>query len=143
MGLIQLIYMSTLTDAAQAELPGILATAVKNNAAKGITGMLMYSGGNIMQVMEGPKEAVHATFQSIERDARHFDIFVLIEEVITSRNFSAWSMGYRDLAPEELQQFPQAAHIFNCRPDELALRVRPSDALEVLKSFADGAMSIR
>jgi hypothetical protein len=143
MGLIQLIYMSTLADVAKAELPEILATAVRNNLAKGITGMLLYSSGNIMQVMEGPKEAVHATFQSIERDTRHYDIFVLIEEVIASRNFSAWSLGYRDLAPQELQQFPAAAQIFSCRPDELALRVRPSDALEVLKSFANGAMSIR
>jgi hypothetical protein len=96
-----------------------------------------------MQVMEGPKEAVHATFKRIERDPRHYDIFVLIEEVIAARNFKEWSMGYRDLTMEELQRYPVATQLFKYRPDEIALRVNPGTALEVLKSFANGSMSIR
>ena len=48
----QLIYVSDLVgDTAQ--LGAILKSAMRHNQADGITGMLLYSGGNFLQVLEG------------------------------------------------------------------------------------------
>jgi hypothetical protein len=51
-------------------------------------------------------------------------------------------MGFRHLTPVDLAKLPAAAPVFKAHRDELALRVQPSDALIILKSFAQGSMGI-
>jgi hypothetical protein len=95
-----------------------------------------------MQVLEGEKDTVLETFQSIKLDVRHCGIFVLIEEEIASRKFSSWSMGFRQLSNADFEKLPVAANVFKFRTDEIALRVEPSEVLIILESFANGSMSI-
>jgi hypothetical protein len=104
--------------------------------------MLLYADGNLMQVLEGEKNLVLETYQAIQSDPRHRDLFVLIEEDISSRQFDSWSMGFRQLSKADLKKFPAAANIFQANKEELLLRGRAGDALTVLKSFAYGALSI-
>jgi hypothetical protein len=142
MSLFQLVYMSSLvTDQAEI-LPAILDSSVRNNKRRNITGMMLYSAGNVMQVLEGEKYAVLETFQAIQMDARHRGVFVLIEEEIVSRKFASWSMGFRQLSKADLERLPVSANFFKVRPEEIALRDQPSDALTILESFADGSMGI-
>jgi hypothetical protein len=143
MGLRQLIYMSTLTEGFQNELPSILASAVKNNASCGLTGMLLYADGNILQVLEGEEADLAAMYQRIERDPRHFGIFVLTDEKTSSRQFAAWSMGYRVLSAAELAAFPISEQLFKSNLSEIEQRVLPSAALTVLKTFADESVVLR
>lgn len=143
MGLRQIIYMSTLAEGAQSELPSILASAVKNNASCGLTGMLLYSDGNILQVLEGEEADLVAMYQRIERDPRHFGIFVLTDVDISSRQFAAWSMGYRALSAAELAAFPASEQFFKSKLPEIEQRVLPSAALQVLKTFADDSVVLR
>jgi len=104
---------------------------------------MLFAKGNILQVLEGEDCAVHETFRRNERDVRHYDVFTLIDEDIDERQFDGWSMGYRTLSEVDLKELPDAAQIFQCKPSELATRVRPGAALVVLRSFADGSMGIR
>ena len=57
--LVSLIYVSSgvrvLTDA---EIFEILTQSRRNNERCGITGLLLYRDGNLMQVLEGPGAAV-------------------------------------------------------------------------------------
>lgn len=142
MALFQLIYMSSLVTDEAVVLSAILEASVRNNKKNNLTGMMLYADGNVMQVLEGARDAVLATFHAIERDARHRGIFVLIEQEIAARQFAAWSMGFRQLSLADLEQLPAAAHVFRARPDEITLRGRVGDALTVLQSFANGSMSI-
>jgi hypothetical protein len=48
----------------------------------------------------------------------------------------------RQLSKEDLNNFSGAANIFESRPDEIKRRVQPSQVRIILKSFADGSMSI-
>ena len=138
MALFQVIYMSSLAGADAGLLPSILEAAVRNNKRRSLTGMMLYSDGNILQVLEGEDDLVHQTFHSILADARHHGVFVLKDSEIAARHFTAWSMGFKQLTSVDLEAVPAAASVFRARGDEIALRVRQSDALDILKLFAEG-----
>jgi hypothetical protein len=142
MALFQLIYMSSLVTNEPEILSAILDSSVRNNKRSDITGMMLYSDGNVMQVLEGDRHAVIETFKSIQLDLRHSGLYVLIEGEIATRNFASWSMGFRQLSKADLEKFPIAAQVFKARQDEIAQRVQPGEALIVLKSFVEDSMNI-
>lgn len=71
----------------------ILAAARRNNAAEGVTGALLCSGGNFAQVLEGKFGAVQRTFERIQADQRHDDIVLLLAQPIDTRMFGEWAMA--------------------------------------------------
>ncbi len=74
------------------------------NESHGLTGLLLYSEGHIMQVLEGHEEDVRYIFGRIEHDQRHFGVTKLSDGPIQSRNFTQWSMGFTVLDPTAFQQ---------------------------------------
>jgi hypothetical protein len=142
MALFQLIYMSSLVTDEPELLPSILEASVRNNKRRDITGMMLYSDGSVLQVLEGERSIVMETFRAIESDGRHSGIFILIEQEIAARHFASWSMGFRHLSAADLERLPVAAHVFKARDDEIALRGRAGEALTILQSFGDGTMSV-
>ena len=107
-GLVQLVYTSSAVGAlAPAALADILRASRRNNEAAGITGVLLYAGGNVMQVLEGPADAVEATFQRVQGDPRHRDVTVLFRGPTDERSFPDWAMGLQhpgDLPADMRQQ---------------------------------------
>ncbi len=75
------------------ELFSILESSCKNNAADNITGMLLFHGGQFLQVLEGPKSAVEACFARIRNDDRHLSVAKLLDEDLPARSFGQWSMA--------------------------------------------------
>ena len=72
----------------------ILETSQRNNGKVGVTGALLFNSGSFAQVLEGPRVAVEATFERIQRDPRHSDVSVLQCEPVESRGFPNWSMAF-------------------------------------------------
>lgn len=140
MSLVQLIYVSDLVGDNEGEIARILETSVRRNKDNDITGMLLYSRGNFLQVLEGEKEAVDATYQRIVQDPRHRNSILLTEEPVAERHFANWSMGYRQLKPEHAAQLPQYAPYFQFGFDTSAIRARPGVALEMLELFSQGML---
>jgi hypothetical protein len=138
----QIAYLSSLVTDDSTLLPSILEVAIRNNSQRGITGMMLYSDGNVMQVLEGEKDVVLQTFQSIEADMRHTGVMVLLEHAIAARQFASWSMGFKHLAKADLDKLPGAAQVFKAREDEISTRARGGDALILLKTFSDGLMGL-
>lgn len=96
--LLSLLYVSSATAPfSHPELEDLLRVSRANNARAGVTGMLLYRGGNFMQVIEGERDAVEELYRRIEADPRHHTTTVLLRETIPERRFSGWSMGFRDL----------------------------------------------
>ena len=92
-----LIYVSEnrlVHDRVAEEVTGILEVSRRNNALVGVTGALMFSAGCFVQVLEGPQQAVEATFERIQRDDRHGGVHVVEFEPVAQRSFSNWSMAY-------------------------------------------------
>ena len=82
-------------DQQQADvLSTILQTARRKNAEQGVTGALLYNAGYFAQVLEGPKTAIEATFERIQRDERHGDVTVLEFAESDTRDFAEWSMAH-------------------------------------------------
>ncbi len=140
MSLVQLIYMSDLIDENEANIAPILQSSISHNSKNDITGMLLYSKGNFLQVLEGDKEAVDETYDRICRDTRHHNIIFLTEEDVAERNFSNWSMGYLQLGPEHVAKMPKYAPFFQFGFDAPTIRAKPGVAKEMLELFSQGML---
>ncbi len=96
--LVRLLYVSRAADTlTPAMIDAIIAQSRKNNPDAGITGLLCHSGNVFMQVLEGGRAAVNATFTRIVRDTRHSDVQLLLYEEIAERRFAGWTMGRANL----------------------------------------------
>lgn len=90
-----LVYVSSAsTHLTTAQLEQLFLMARPKNTQAGVTGVLLYHDGNFMQCLEGPPEAVHATFRRIKGDPRHTGVTVIIDEPIEERSIGEWHMGY-------------------------------------------------
>ena len=97
--MLSLTYVSSATDLMSAdELVALLEQSRASNERRGITGMLLYRDGNILQCLEGPEDEVRAAYDVISRDPRHRGVIVLAEEHVEQRSFADWSMGFKDLS---------------------------------------------
>jgi len=92
--LVRLMYASRAVPALdQEELVTILRQSKANNPTTGVTGVLCYSGGIFLQVLEGGRSAVNKLYNRIGADPRHTDVELLLYEEIGERRFASWSMG--------------------------------------------------
>ena len=93
--LFQIVYLSRAGDGFDPDsLDELLALARARNAEQDITGMLLYSEGSFIQVLEGPEQAVQNTFSKIEKDTRHREVKVVLRTHVDERAFAEWSMGF-------------------------------------------------
>lgn len=137
MALIRLIYVSNShRELTPSELETILQSSVQRNHASGLTGMLLYSCGSFMQVLEGEPQAVDETFRRISTDSRHGDVVILEREPITERSFDRWSMGFKRLGRAEAASLPGYAPVFANGFDAAIVGAQPGLALELLQEFA-------
>lgn len=139
-GLIQLIYVSALRPGCEDQLGPILESAQRHNGVNGVTGMLLYSGGNFMQVLEGPDAAVQEAYDRIAQDPRHDHIELISRVQVNQREFADWRMGFRQLSEQDQARFPEHASWFRYGFDPEAIRARPGVALELLQLFAAGTL---
>jgi len=137
MSLIQLIYVSTATtELEESELDAILESSARHNTPQDVTGMLLYSGGTFMQVLEGEEAAVDETYQRICADPRHHSSFLLTRDLIKERNFAAWSMGFRRLNESDATAKPSFAPFFQDGFDARTIGTQPGIALDLLLEFS-------
>lgn len=117
------------------EIINIVEDSRINNEKNGLTGLLLFNSGNFMQLLEGEESVVDALYRKIEKDRRHTEVKRLLTEPITHRNFSNWTMGFKNI--EKLKEMqPELLNSF--LTDELNFSVyqkNPYKALEFLETF--------
>lgn len=124
------------------ELASFLKKIRDKNLADSITGLLLYSDGNFMQLIEGSDEAVSRTFSRIQSDPRHKGIIKLLDEAIDQRVFPDWKMAFLRVTRSELSTLSNAcwqgigvdADFSASNSTSLAAR------LSLLKNFWDGVL---
>ena len=79
-------------------LAEITDVAKQRNLALGITGLLFYHQGKFLQILEGKKANLEELMGSINRDVRHKNVDVLVDEPIEIRSFSDWNMDSLNLS---------------------------------------------
>jgi hypothetical protein len=92
--LVRLMYASRAVPAIDhEELLSILRKSKANNPGLGVTGVLCFSEGIFLQVLEGGRSGVNKLYNRIASDSRHTDVELLCYEEIGERKFAGWSMG--------------------------------------------------
>ena len=92
--LVRLLYASRAVPTVDPEvLQLILRQSKAHNPGLGITGVLCFSEGIFLQVLEGGRGAVSQLYNRIASDARHTGVELLCFEEIGERRFAGWSMG--------------------------------------------------
>ena len=135
-------YSFSQSEISSSELEGILRKAREWNEAHEITGLLIYRfnkvfrRGNFLQIIEGPKKSILSAWERISNDPRHHTITVLEDGQFHDRNFSAWSMGLKNLNTETLNEVPGFININNDEFWSNPNNLKPT-ALELLKKFYD------
>lgn len=96
----RLVYRSSATIfLSESDLGPLFTKSRAWNTAHGLTGLLLYCNGELLQVLEGPADEVHAIFARIRCDARHAHITKLADGPVDQRCFADWSMGFRAVSP--------------------------------------------
>lgn len=98
------VYISSAVNfMAEDDLSQILKISRVNNTQQNLTGLLLFSEGTFMQFLEGEDDNVDQTFEKIERDPRHRDLFKIMDGPIAQRNFTEWSMAFTTLNAQEME----------------------------------------
>ena len=95
--LVRLMYASRAVDADADTIAAIVRQSKAHNGAAGITGLLCFSDGVFLQVLEGGRNAVSALYNRIASDPRHREVVLLHYAEIGERRFSGWAMGQVNL----------------------------------------------
>jgi len=133
-----LVYISASSgEETEEELEAILRRSRDTNRNRGITGMLLYFEGHIMQILEGPVEAVDKLYQRISQDSRHQNVTLMYEGKLEERLFPEFSMGYKPLRSVEFTSIGS----FDCTPylhpmirEESMDKLKP-EIRELIQSF--------
>ena len=101
----QLIYYST-ADATltKGDINSILTQARTFNAKNDISGCLLFHEGFFLQILEGEETIVKELYEKIKKDTRHSGIKFLVDGETKERAFNKWSMAYRELDANDLDE---------------------------------------
>jgi hypothetical protein len=117
-----IVYLSTarpLLD--ENELTQLLHQWQGKNRALGITGVLLYFHGNILQLLEGSQQGVDELYNVICKDSRHDQVTRLCRIPIKERAFADWAMGYRTFSGTHLDHLGDLV-CFNTEDEQNMIR---------------------
>jgi Sensors of blue-light using FAD len=110
----ELIYCSMAKRHLKPEdISAILETAHKFNAKHHITGCLLFHNNEFIQILEGEKKLIKGLHTKILKDPRHFNVSVLAEGEKEQRTFTNWSMAYRELSSDEVENLSDSLFVDN------------------------------
>ncbi|MBL1137825.1 MAG: BLUF domain-containing protein [Chloroflexi bacterium] len=136
--MINLIYASSATEMlTEPALLEILEKAREKNARLGITGMLLYRGGNFLQVLEGEDESVRELYKVIRQDQRHKGVMLIAERPVSERNFAEWKMAFVNLQSVKPEDVPGYSEYLNVNFTGETFSNNPTFAHRLLRIFRD------
>jgi hypothetical protein len=128
-----IVYVSTaIANLSEAGLLQLLRRARCANQLAGITGVLMYGGGQFLHVIEGCPVAVRRLYTRIEADPRHSRLEKLADGLLPRREFRGWHMSFAPLPSSYLQGVPGYL-----TPPQLAISGAGTSVQQVLCEFLE------
>ena len=135
-----LVYVSTAAHhLSETEIGHLLDRARERNAKEQVTGVLLYSHGNFMQYLEGPRAGVAHVYEHIMADRLHHGIIELVREPIAAREFSDWTMAFRSISAFGLSSPDRFDYLFIAKIDAAAAVPSLTHSL-LLKFWNKGAI---
>jgi hypothetical protein len=113
----QIVYISRFRQRpTEQELTALLKQVRAKNEALGITGILLYADGRVVQVLEGKEQAVREMYATVCHDLRHHQIVTLVDTAVPGRQFADWTMGFVVAHPSDFEHI--TGYINPARHDE-------------------------
>lgn len=136
--LVSVAYVSSSTELLSAdELKNLLIEIREKNRERDITGMLLYRGGNFLQVIEGPASAIDELVRVLQGDHRHNGMIVLCRTNIEERQFREWQMAFRDISGEDLKGMEGYSPFFELSFTDAEFTRNPNFAYRLLRQFKE------
>jgi hypothetical protein len=127
-----IVYVSTAVKLMhENQLLDILHNSRLHNAALNISGVLLYSDGTFIQVLEGKDTVIDALYARIQADQRHKNIITIIDEPIIEKSFGQWLMGFAVTDSKKTEKLLGYLRSIN----ELDLNNGNSMAVDAIKTF--------
>lgn len=96
--LVSVLYVSSMImNYSQIDMKYMVNDFQINNKKHNITGILLYSEGNVMQYIEGLRNEIDSLFDNIKSDVRHRSVITLLYDKIEERIFPKWSMSFKKI----------------------------------------------
>jgi hypothetical protein len=112
--MLSIVYVSAaVAPFSEEQLSELLAKSQSNNAAAGLTGVLLYRDGQFMQALEGEDAVVRSVYETVAADDRHDQVRTILEEQITERRFPQWTMGFRLVTDDSIRDIPGYNNFFH------------------------------
>ena len=112
--MIQSTYISTPTRPMTTDdLMDILNNARLNNVCMGVSGMLLYTGTEFIQILEGEEKIIDELLDIIKKDPRHRNFRIIEKKKITTREYAEWTMGFKRIDKEDLRDVPGLNKFFD------------------------------
>ncbi len=87
-------YLSAATPAFDVgRLDELYRSAREFNAARQISGVLLYGHGRFCQMIEGPEAGMREVIARVHDSALHADLLTLHQEPVAVPAFASWSLG--------------------------------------------------
>jgi hypothetical protein len=132
-----LLYTSYTPEPLDREaLLAILTSAREANARNDVSGILLYGHSRVMQFLEGPYDAVEATFRRISRDRRHSMVQVQVRRPLSERRFGQWTMAFDHMGDTIEVPGVVDLRVIDPIPDPAVGRL--DSAIMQLKNFREG-----
>jgi hypothetical protein len=90
----------------QRTLNDIARTAHRNNLESGVSGLLIFSEGQFIQILEGDTVEILQLVANIGVDKRNTNLKVLWHGSQRERQFPDWTMGCFDMTASDAPEFP-------------------------------------
>jgi hypothetical protein len=132
----QLIYSSeAAADLTDDDLEQLLHDSRRDNAAREVTGALLFVDRVFIQILEGSRDAVEALMAKIDRDPRHHSIMVFHEAEADARIFDSWQMAFVSPESAEVSRWAGLPGVGSMEEVVAALDSHPERVPEVLRGI--------
>lgn len=104
--LLSVLYISYMKkEYDKEELDELMSKFYLNNLKYDISGLLLYSEGNIIQYIEGEKDKIENLYNNIENDTIHKNVFLLHKKEIQQRLFTEWKANVNYIEYNKFRDF--------------------------------------
>ncbi|QXV65481.1 BLUF domain-containing protein [Mucilaginibacter sp. 21P] len=117
------------------QLLDILHSSRIHNAAVNISGVLLYSEGTFIQLLEGRDKIIDALYKRIQADERHTNVITLVNQTTDEKSFEQWLMGFAVTDANKTEKLVGYLKSLN----ELDLDNKDSEAVLAIKAFIESS----
>ena len=123
-----IVYTSQISEGIDIDqlLSEVMPIALVSNAKNDITGALFFHQDRFLQVLEGPENKINQLMNNIQKDTRHTNVEIILNEGLNRRSYEDWSMNSFNLSDNKLIASAELKKATEIYKENLVLR---SDAL--------------